>query len=253
MKKNISNRQNGFTLIEIMISLILGAFLIGGVMEIFIQTKQSNLVNEELAKLQENGRFAIEFLSRDIRLADYRYCQTATPPSLAVFGSINGNVAEVYEGVKSAISSALDAPDSINVRWSDRGNGTGCLIFSDATNPESPKNRFFEINSGALVQGSPLVEGVENMQILYGEDTDLNVATGFSTDYAANYYVPYGTAGLNMARVVSVRISLLLATDDNVATKPVPFTYNGGTFTPNDRKLRRVYTTTIALRNRIKD
>ncbi|TAL43763.1 MAG: pilus assembly protein PilW, partial [Methylovulum sp.] len=91
-----------------------------------------------------------------------------------------------------------------------------------------------------------LVEGIEDMQVLYGEDTDA------IRDGTANYYVAAGTAGLNMDQVVSVRISLLVRTiDDNLADAPLAYTYNGVTTTPGDRRLRRVFTSTIAVRNRL--
>jgi type IV pilus assembly protein PilW len=91
-----------------------------------------------------------------------------------------------------------------------------------------------------------LVEGVENMQILYGADTDA------TPDGTPNYYVPAGTAGLNMNQVVSIRISVLVRSMDNgLAAQPVAYTYNGATVTPTDRRIRRVFTSTIALRNRL--
>ena len=79
-----------------------------------------------------------------------------------------------------------------------------------------------------------MIEGVENMQILYGEDTDNNKT--------ANRYVASDTAGLVMNNVVSVRLTLTLRTiEDNVAG----VTANG------DRRIRRTYTTTITIRNRV--
>ena len=50
------------------------------------------------------------------------------------------------------------------------------------------------------------MEGVESMEILYGVDTD--------GDDAANYYVT-ADAVADWAQVVSVRVSLLVATIDN--------------------------------------
>jgi type IV pilus assembly protein PilW len=66
--------QTGMTLIEIMIALLIGAFLLGGVLQIFISSKQTYRMQENLSRLQENGRFAMEFLSRDIRMAGYWDC-----------------------------------------------------------------------------------------------------------------------------------------------------------------------------------
>ncbi len=71
---NPKSMEKGFTLIEIMIALLLGAFLIGGVLQIFLNTRQTYRMQENLSRLQENGRFAMEFIGRDLRMADYWGC-----------------------------------------------------------------------------------------------------------------------------------------------------------------------------------
>lgn len=54
----------------------------------------------------------------------------------------------------------------------------------------------------------------------------------------------------NWDNIFSVRISLLLRTaENNLIETPQSYTINGVTTTPTDRRLRRVFTTTIALRN----
>ena len=63
--------QKGLTLIEIMISLLIGVFLIVGVIQLFINSKQTYRVQEALARLQESGRFALDFLDRDIRMPGF--------------------------------------------------------------------------------------------------------------------------------------------------------------------------------------
>jgi type IV pilus assembly protein PilW len=90
-----------------------------------------------------------------------------------------------------------------------------------------------------------LVEGIEQMQILYGEDTDA------TPDGTPNYYVPANNVA-NMANVVSIRISLLVrSVDDNLTSDAQAYTYNGATTTPADHRLRRVFNATIAVRNRL--
>jgi len=79
-----------------------------------------------------------------------------------------------------------------------------------------------------------LVEGVENMQILYGEDTD--------NDQTANRYVAAGTAGFNFDNAVSARITLTLRTIEDGLASVIA---NG------DRRIRRNYTTTVTIRNRV--
>ena len=53
--------QRGLTLVELMVAMLLGVFLIGGVMQIFISSKQTYRMQENLSRLQENGRFALDF------------------------------------------------------------------------------------------------------------------------------------------------------------------------------------------------
>jgi type IV pilus assembly protein PilW len=78
-----------------------------------------------------------------------------------------------------------------------------------------------------------LAAGVEDLQILYGEDTD--------ADQAANRYVKANEA--NMGQVVSMRITLTAATEADGVT--LAANTAGG-----DRRLRRTFTTTVNLRNR---
>jgi type IV pilus assembly protein PilW len=83
------------------------------------------------------------------------------------------------------------------------------------------------------------------MQVLYGIDTD--------SDGVANQYVTADSDELeNWNSVVSVKISLLMSTLDNVpGIDSTYYNVNGTTVTPAaDNRLRKVYTTTILLRNR---
>lgn len=65
----------GVTLIEMMIAMLISAFLLGGVIQIFISSKQSYRVGEDSSRLQENGRFAIDIMARDIRMAGFLPCR----------------------------------------------------------------------------------------------------------------------------------------------------------------------------------
>lgn len=87
-----------------------------------------------------------------------------------------------------------------------------------------------------------LVEGVENMQIFYSEDTD--------GDRIPNQYLTVNNVS-NLANVVAVRASLLLRTlDNNLLPVAQTYSYNGATVTATDRRLRHTFTTTVNLRNR---
>jgi type IV pilus assembly protein PilW len=67
-------RQGGATLIELMISLLLGLFVIGGVLGIFTANREASRVNENLARIQENARVAFDLMGHSIREADSNPC-----------------------------------------------------------------------------------------------------------------------------------------------------------------------------------
>lgn len=55
-----------------MIGLALGTFLLAGVIQIYVSSSQTYRTNEALSRVQESGRFAMEFLVTDIRQAGYK-------------------------------------------------------------------------------------------------------------------------------------------------------------------------------------
>ena len=69
-------RQLGLTLIELMVSLVLGLVLIGGVLNIFASNRETYRVNENLTRMQENARTGFDFMARDLREAGQNPCGT---------------------------------------------------------------------------------------------------------------------------------------------------------------------------------
>ncbi len=68
------SRQRGFTLVEVMISLVLGLILISGLVTAFMGSKRSSALNATLTEMQESGRFALDSMIRDIRMAGFQGC-----------------------------------------------------------------------------------------------------------------------------------------------------------------------------------
>lgn len=104
-----------------------------------------------------------------------------------------------------------------------------------------------DTGNAAANQRQEIVEGVDSMQILYGVD-----AGGGNIRFLT---APGVTAVAGWAAVTSIRVGLLMRTPDEVSATPdaVVQTVNGTRIDPyDDRRLRRVITTTIGLRNRFK-
>lgn len=73
-----AHKQYGMTLIELMVALAIGAFLMIGAITVFMQGRTTFRVTESLARLQENARFALEVMEPDLRMAHYWGLTTLT-------------------------------------------------------------------------------------------------------------------------------------------------------------------------------
>jgi type IV pilus assembly protein PilW len=62
-------RQAGLTLVELMVALAIGSFLIIGAVQIYTQSRQAFVVNESIARVQETAQFAMDTIEADLRMA----------------------------------------------------------------------------------------------------------------------------------------------------------------------------------------
>lgn len=244
MKTVNPSYQRGFSLIELIITVVLGATLSTGLIQLLISSNQLSRTQESLARLQENGRFAMNFLTHDIRMAGFK-------------GEIINSALTTIQGFEAgagswtpaiAIAGAIGGSDIITVGsfYNGEANPYVNRTFYIATRAGADVPSLFRRDNGG--GASELIEGVANMQVLYGEDIDYDPT---SPDTEANYYLPANQI-VSMNNVVSVRVSLLLTTlEDKISTSPTPYTMFGISTLPADNRVYRVLTTTIALRNQL--
>ena len=146
MRKNISpaSATRGFSLVELMVALLIGLIISIGVVQIFGATRATYQLDESLARAQENGRFALEFLHQDIRHAGYAGCRRDT--TVAVFNNLASSVAAglFITGISGAEYNAqptgfgdpyslLPAPANTTAGWVPALAGvTGALLGAPA-------------------------------------------------------------------------------------------------------------------------
>ena len=325
-------RQSGISVIEVMIAMLLGVFLLGSIVQFFAQTRQSNRVHEATARMQETGRMALEVLSRDVRMADFWGCASDIVnivnnlnPANAGFvdyesGGINGVEGgpgasdtlilrggfgtglmveppfgpQASANLKVAAGNSLNQGDILLVSDCVQGDifqvsnanpgGSGSIVHNtgsvtypgnyNATNPGCPGANahclskvygadasVFQVQQitysvGAGFHGEPalfrngieFLEGVEELQVLYGEDTD---AAGSAGAGIANYYVPADEV-VDMERVVGLRIAVVTRSshDNLVPDANQYFSVFGAAQAGGDSRIRRVYETTVNIHNR---
>ena len=238
-------KESGLTLIELMVAMTIGLFLVAVIGNLFVGAKQTYRTQDNLARLQENGRFALELLGRNIRDAGYTNISFAPPASKYAAPTAIGFVKP--DGTPDiAITGSNGSPDTITVSYDA---ATDCL---NAAAPGGRAVNAFSINAGkqliCLGNGSAtsqvILDDVEDMQIFYGEDTD--------GDQNPNRYVVAGTAGLVMGNVTAVRLCVLVrSSEDNLANKEQTYTdCSGSSVTAADKRIRRTFSATYNLRNR---
>jgi len=330
-----AQNQSGISLVEILVALSLSLVILAGVMHIFLNNKQTYRVQEAFARIQENGRFAMQFITRDIRMAGYVGCgsKISTPNNISdlaapkgtpdIVSKFTGSGIEGFEyaNLPIALSDTLSLTTANVVAGSDivqikRAASTGArltgnmnadnaniqldgvtalglfqpddylfisdcdkadifvannvssasgkitIAHSNAVNTDNKLSKAYQddaevyrfvnsvyyigpnvagvpslyrrsiLNAGAMTE-EELVEGIEDMQILYGEDTD--------NDSVPNLYVD-AISVTDWANIVAVRVELQVRSlEDNLAKSMTAY---------GDRKLRRTFTTSVALRNR---
>lgn len=149
-------------------------------------------------------------------------------------GSPPGNATATWGGTSAPPDERFDT-DSELVRY-------GTFIYFIADAPSGEPALFRATNAEPAEE---LVEGVEDMQILYGENTD--------ADASGSPDVFVTAAGVtDWEDVVTVRIEILLrGVEDGVAEGNPQYDFNGATVTAVDRRLRSTVLLTASLRNRL--
>ena len=68
---NSGHRQKGLTLVELMVAMAIGSFLMIGAVQIYNQSRQAFVVNEAITRVQETAQFAMDTIEADLRLASH--------------------------------------------------------------------------------------------------------------------------------------------------------------------------------------
>ena len=68
---NGSKWCNGFSLVELLVALLLGTMVVVAGIQLLMTNSETYRLQNGMSDVQENGRFAIEYMMRDIRMAGF--------------------------------------------------------------------------------------------------------------------------------------------------------------------------------------
>lgn len=318
-------KQRGFTLVEIIIAMGLGVFLLGSMTILFINSSIMNKTQQNVSKIQDDSVFSFLLLENDIALTGFRGCSSGlVNPSSGFKFSNNAGTANYFNstnfiqgsqgmgttfnpGLDGAISGLKPSPnpkmDIVTIR---SASSDPAIVTTDMTSTSSKilltssenfvNNGYAIISncySGSLMKVSNLALGtitpttalniayntgsqiypyntityyvgtdntlyktsnggtptaiaynVEKFSIFYGIDTD--------ADNNVNRYT-FAPNVSNFEQVVAIRIGIVMKSNDintiGSSKETYSYQFNGRKYTPQDGKLRKIYYTTITLRN----
>lgn len=204
--------QSGLTMIELMIAMTLGLFVVFSASLLLLSSKTGYVVQDENLRVQETGRFAIELIARALRQTAYENWESqagAAVNSPNISSNISGldacSLKESNPGIDFPVTKSVNGSDVLAVRFAGAGlspNGDGsifnCAGFGVAEPVDPEHDRGWSIfYVAADKSGEPelrckyrgktawnseaIARGVEAFQVLYGVDTD--------SDGAVNRYV----------------------------------------------------------------
>jgi len=79
--------QRGMSLVELLVALTISLVILGGIYQVFVSSTTTYRENEQFARLQENARFAMAIIGRDLRMAGYTGC--ANLPAGSIVNTLN--------------------------------------------------------------------------------------------------------------------------------------------------------------------
>lgn len=140
--------QRGLSLVELLVSMLVASIVMAGVVQLLLDNRSKFRLNNEIAYIQENVRFAMNELSYELKMAGYNGCGASAQVANVVNGAdtfYNGFGVEGWDGSEprssfpSAFAAKLwnagsaSAPDAIIIRRVNSDNAY--------TTTESPTNQ----------------------------------------------------------------------------------------------------------------
>lgn len=188
---NAPASQRGFTLVELMISLLLGLLVISAAGSIFFSSRNVYGNTEALNRIQENQRSAYEMMARDIREAGGNPC-TKNIVNMLDPSKSGGDFSGWLNGVSGENNTGPNGSDSITL--SSALEGSIKVVSNDNPSAEIGVSTNAGINSGdilmvcnAEVAAIFQVTNTANNKLGHnsGEGTPGNLAKPFQIDQEA--------------------------------------------------------------------
>ena len=252
MKQFQTVYSTGFSIIELMVALLLGTLVSIAATQLFLVNRQSENLQQGIASVQDQGRFLLDYMARDLMQAGYDPNGFAAVPFMFDNADVNKNSRDLAGSTNDTIIFQVnDGIDCVGNSYSGlkgyevSDNGLKCVYWT-------PTERKV---SGVIV------DGVESMQVQYGIDFDHSGRVQLYTNATG---AKAALQGYDKARILAVRFAVLLTSDGRVGADPelapdsvvvLDKTFAAGTGATNvdlqNGHLHRLFSATVLIRNQI--
>ena len=246
-RAGVARNQRGMGIVELMVALLIGLVMAVALAWFYLGSRALSRTSDDVSRLQESGRGALEIIGMAVRQAGYRSNVNSV---LICAGNITLPSDPSWKNCplngQDGTTVSASAPDSLTVRFSAQDGGSELDCTGAAISTGSMVTYAFTIDRstnppGLQCNGQRVVDNVEDMQITYGIDAD--------HDGQIELYKTQPTAA-EFLTVAAVRVALLVRGPSTMisANKSQTIAFNGNTPTYTDGYLRQAYTGTFSVR-----
>jgi type IV pilus assembly protein PilW len=274
-KKQTSNLQLGFTIVELLVAMGMATIVVAALYSTFKSQQDSYVSQEVVAEMQQNLRAALYMMARDIRIAGYDPSELADAGILRAGPNSINFTFDINDGIDNDADGTVDEIDEPIINDGDVTDANENITYSlDTTDAENPR---LVRNAGGGDQ--PVADYIDAVGFAYAFDNngddqldssvggniiwaidsdgdgdlDLNLDTNDDGVIDTND----NTAGVALAsqvdldRIKAVKIWLLARTGrvDRSFTNSTIYVVSNQQLQYNDNFRRRLFTTAIACRN----
>ncbi len=274
MKKQAHPNQQGFTLVELMISLVIGLLIVLFMSSLYFNSKTSFNINDDNARLLEDGNYALNLMGRNFMQAGYGKVLTGT--TIDFIGKGLTGYDDCTAAPTSTKFACVTGQPSFTISYQtddvynqNTGAGADCSnqdVGATTTTSAPVANSFFvaaksgETSASLYCSGNaatstpqPILNNVDKLVLIYGADIAGNYsAQQFYTTAAGITALPMNALNkANWDQVVSVTVCLEMHSTNNVVNGLTTYKNCGGTTTTvTDKKMHISMTRIFTLRNR---
>jgi type IV pilus assembly protein PilW len=208
----MKSAQRGFTMVELLVALLIGLFLLGGLLTLVQDNKRTFSAQGSLSQLQDNERLAMTIMTDVVQTTGY-----FPSPTSNTLASVLPAAGAMIQGQPMTGTYNAAAPgDTLTARFAT-ASGDGILNCSGSSNTSGGvltyTNTFSVVVNAAGVSqlvctlngvAYPLISGVTQLSVMYGVNTS---GAGDNVDTYMN--AAQVSANGKWTSVLSVQIKLL--------------------------------------------